>query len=154
MFPNPLIHACHELVNEGAEQLNMPVGIVSHIYNDVYQIVTINREMGMLINGAVFALSDTYCRDVYKSDATIAITEIDGHPGMGRHPLYVNLPVEAYISAPIHHAGAVWGTINFTSTQLRKPFSKQEQKLVEGYAETISQLLADIDKPNGAPKLR
>ena len=130
----------------------MPVGIVSHIYNDVYQIVTINREMGMLINGAVFALSDTYCRDVYRADATIAITEINGQPGMVRHPLYVSLPIEAYISAPIHHRGRVWGTINFTSTVLRKPFSQQERQLVEGYAATISHLLADIDKPNGRPK--
>jgi GAF domain-containing protein len=149
MFPEPLIHACHEIVNQGVEQLKMPVGIVSHIYNDVYQIVTINREMGVLVNGAVFALSDTYCRDVYRADATLAITEIDGQPGMVRHPLYVNLPVEAYISAPIHHAGAVWGTVNFTSTELRKPFSTTEQKLVEGYAEQIGRFLDEIDTPNG-----
>ena len=145
MFPESLIHDCHEIVNEGVEQLKMPVGIVSHIYNDVYQIVTINSEMGVLINGAVFSLNDTYCRDVYRSDALLAITEIDGQPGMVRHPLYVSLPVEAYISAPIHHAGEVWGTINFTSTKLRKPFSKAQQKLVKGYADKISQLLAAID---------
>ncbi len=149
MLPKHLIDSCHELVNQGVQQLKMPVGIVSHIYNELYEIVAINSELGALIHGAVFPLSNTYCRDVYRTDKTIAITEIDGEQGMQRHPLYVTLPVEAYISAPIHREGEVWGTVNFTSSELRKPFSKDELKLVEGYAETISKWLTEIDAPKG-----
>ena len=110
MLPTQLVDSCHDLINRGVEQLDMPVGIVSHIYNDLYEIVTINSEMDEFIQGAVFPLSKTYCRDVYRTDKTIAITEIDHVLGMQLHPLYVSLPVEAYISAPIHHDGSVWGT--------------------------------------------
>jgi GAF domain-containing protein len=148
VFQKDLSDACHELVNHGVELLHMPVGIVSHIYNECYQIVTINDEMGLFIKGAIFPLNETYCRDVYYEDATIAITEIDGKPGMARHPLYVNLPVEAYISAPIHHAGAVWGTINFTSNQIRMPFSNDDLQLVESYAAKISCWLNELDTAN------
>jgi GAF domain-containing protein len=151
MLPKKLIDSCHELINRGVNHLDMPVGIVSHIYNDLYEIVTINSEMGGLIQGAVFPLSNTYCRDVYRAKKTIAITEIDHVLGMQRHPLYVSIPVEAYISAPINYNGSVWGTVNFTSAKIRPAFTKAEIKLVEQYAETISQYLAKIDLVTRTP---
>ena len=151
MLPTQLVDSCHELINQGVEQLDMPVGIVSHIYNDLYEIVTINSEMDEFIQGAVFPLSNTYCRDVYRTDKTIAITEIDHVLGMQLHPLYVSLPVEAYISAPINHNGSVWGTINFTSAKIHPAFTKAEIELVEQYAETIGKCLAEIDLVSRAP---
>jgi GAF domain-containing protein len=151
MLPTLLIDSCHDLINRGVEQLDMPVGIVSHIYNDLYEIVTINSEMDEFIQGAVFPLSKTYCRDVYRTDKTIAITEIDHVLGMQLHPLYVSLPVEAYISAPIHHNGSVWGTVNFTSAKIHPAFTKAEIELVEQYAETIGKCLAEIDLVSRAP---
>ena len=145
MLPTQLIDSCNELINRGVDQLDMPVGIVSHIYNDLYEIVTINSEMDEFINGAVFPLSKTYCREVYRTDKTIAITEIDHVLGMQLHPLYVTLPIEAYISAPIHYKGSVWGTVNFTSANIRPAFTKAEIELVEQYAETINKFLAEVD---------
>ena len=151
MIPKPLIDFCHTLVNEGVKKLDMPVGIVSHIYNDLYEIVTINSEMNEFIGGAVFPLENTYCRDVYRTDKTIATTEIDGEIGMKLHPLYVSLPVEAYISAPIHHEGQVWGTVNFTSSKIHPPFSKENIECVEAYAATVSEWLDHIDATSRAP---
>lgn len=151
MLPKQLIDSCHELINQGVDQLHMPVGIVSHIYNDLYEIVTINSEMDEFIQGAIFPLSNTYCRDVYRTDKTIAITEIDHVLGMQLHPLYVSLPVEAYISAPIHHNGSVWGTVNFTSAKIRPSFSKADIERVEQYAGTISKWLTECDDISRAP---
>jgi GAF domain-containing protein len=151
MLPTLLVNSCHDLINRGVDQLDMPVGIVSHIYNDLYEIVTINSEMDEFIQGAVFPLSNTYCRDVYRTDKTIAITEIDHVLGMQLHPLYVSLPVEAYISAPIHHNASVWGTVNFTSAKIRPAFTKTEIELVEQYAGTISKCLTEIDLVSRAP---
>lgn len=151
MIPKQLIDSCHEFINRGIKELDMPIGIVSHIYNNLYQIVTINSEMGQFIRGAVFPLNETYCRDVYRLDKTIAITEIDHVPGMQLHPLYVNLPVEAYISAPIHFNGSVWGTINYTSSEIRPSFTRKEINTVEAQATTISELLSEIDEISRAP---
>lgn len=151
MLPTQLIDSCHKLVNQGVEQLDMPVGIVSHIYNDLYEIVTINSEMNEFIHGAVFPLSNTYCRDVYRTDTTIAITQIDNVLGMQLHPLYVRLPIEAYISAPIHHKHSVWGTVNFTSTKIHPSFEQSDIDLVEQYADKISKWLAGHDAISRAP---
>lgn len=151
MLPKQLIDSCHTLVNEGVKALDMPVGIVSHIYNGLYEIVTINSEMGEFVGGAVFPLENTYCRDVYRLDKTIAITEIDNVAGMQLHPLYVTIPVEAYISAPIHLNGSVWGTINFTSSKIHPSFSTGDIERVEKYATTISGWLIDIEATSRAP---
>lgn len=151
MLPKELTDPCHELVDQGVKQLDMPVGIVSHIYNDLYEIVAINSEMDGFIQGAVFPLNNTYCRDVYRTDKTIAITEIDHVLGMQLHPLYVSLPIEAYISAPIHHNRSVWGTVNFTSSEIHAPFSKADIERIEQYAATISQWLAERDAISRAP---
>ncbi|MFQ3271613.1 MAG: hypothetical protein ACI9A1_001939, partial [Lentimonas sp.] len=43
------------------------------------------------------------------------------------------------------------GTVNFTSPECRKAFSKEEVQLVQGYADRISQWLADIDQPENRP---
>ncbi len=151
MIPKQLTDSCNELVNQGVKQLEMPIGIVSHIYNGQYEIITINSEIDDFIQGAVFPLSNTYCRDVYQTDKTIAITEIDHVLGMKLHPLYVSLPLEAYISAPIHHNGCVWGTVNFTSAKIRPSFGNADIELVEQYADTISKWLTDIDEISRAP---
>jgi GAF domain-containing protein len=149
MFPAPLIKFCHGLLNEGAARLDMPIGIVSRVYNDLYQVVAINSASGPLVEGACFPIQATYCRDVIKSGKTLAITEIDGMPGMRRHPLYVKMPLEAYISAPIFHDGEPWGTVNFTSINIRAPFSPEEIRLVEGYAAKIAEKLGEMDhSPN------
>ncbi len=145
MFSAPLTDFCHSLLNKGATRLHMPVGIVSRVYNDVYQVVAINSASGPLVEGACFPIQATYCRDVIKSGKTIAITEIDGTQGMRLHPLYVKMPLEAYISAPIFHDGKPWGTVNFTSTKIRDQFSPEEIELVEGFAAKVAEKLDEID---------
>jgi GAF domain-containing protein len=146
MISNPLTEFCHGLLNKGATRLHMPVGIVSHVYNEVYQIVAINSASGPFVEGACFPIQATYCRDVIKKGKTIAITEIDGTLGMRRHPLYVKMPLEAYISAPIFHGGKPWGTVNFTSTKIREPFKPEEIELVECFAAKVAEKLDEIDR--------
>ena len=151
MLQKELRISCYELLDNGSKRLELPVGIVSHVYNNLYQVVAINLRQGDLIPGATFPVDQTYCRDVVEKDKTVAITEIDGVHGLQRHPLYVSMPLEAYIGAPIHHKGAVWGTINFSSPKCRNAFSKDEIKQVESYAQAIGKQLDEIDAlPRGA----
>ena len=145
MFPQSLVDNCHTVLNEGAAALDMPIGIVSHIFNGDYQIVAINCATVHMVDGSIFPLQETYCRDVYRERQTIAITEIDGVQGMRRHPLYIKLPLEAYISSPILHHDKVWGTLNFTSPKLRSAFTQKEIRLVENYADRVARLLDELD---------
>lgn len=151
MLQKDLRVSCHSLLDKGSVQLGLPIGIVSHIYNNLYQVVAINIRQGDLIPGATFPLNQTYCRDVIETDKTFAMAEINGVIGLQRHPLYVNMPLEAYIGAPIHHHRGIWGTVNFSSPKCRPAFSKNEIKLVETYADAIGQRLDKIDAlPKGS----
>lgn len=145
MLPHSIIERSNQLLQQGMNALHMPVGIVSHIYGDNYEIVALKSAAGSLKVGSVLPLAETYCRDVVSSRKTIALTEIDGVKGLRRHPLYLKMPLEAYISAPIFSHGHVWGTINFTSFAFRTPFSSSDIPLVESYANQLSMLLSEYD---------
>jgi GAF domain-containing protein len=147
MFHKDLAYACHQLLSKAVQETDMPMGIVSHIYSGLYSIVAVNHPMGEFITGAVFPLNKTYCRDVVTTKKTIALTDIDGITGLRLHPLYVSLPLKAYISAPILHRGGVWGTVNFTSTHPRKPFTAADIERVEGYARRVSGWLDSMNAP-------
>ncbi|MDQ8208726.1 GAF domain-containing protein [Coraliomargarita sp. SDUM461003] len=147
MLHQQLRKSCHSLLDEGVERLDLPVGIVSHIYNGLYKVIAINSEMGELVDNAIFPLEKTYCRAVYESQETLAITSIDGIAGMRLHPLYLELPLEAYLGTPIMHKGRVWGTVNFSSSKLHAAFTDRDRALVEAYAATVSEWLAAMDAP-------
>lgn len=135
------------LLKEGRKKLDMTLGIVSRVYDDQYEIMAVSSLTKVFVAGEAFALRDTYCRDVVAQATTIALTEIDGRPGLQKHPLYDTLPLEAYISAPLIYEGgtsekSVWGTINFSTMKLRnKPFSAEEIAFVENAAEQLSDSL-------------
>ena len=147
MQPKQLTDYCHQLLQAGTQQLKLPVGIVSRIFNDNYQIVAINCTVRAMKSGAIFPLHETYCREVYQTGCTIALTELGGVAGLCKHPLYVKMPLEAYISAPIHFHNQIWGTVNFTSMQTRQAFTEDEIQLVESYALLIQKKLLDLNAP-------
>lgn len=131
---------CERLLHEGRALLDLQVGIVSKIYASNYELVAIDDIVDEFKVGDVLDLDDTYCREVVAKCKTIAVTEIEGRPGMQRHPLYAVRALEAYIGVPIFVNGSVWGTINFSSMVLRtKKFSPAETALVEAYAGLISE---------------
>ena len=134
-----------EILTEGNNIFSTTMGIVSHIVNDEYEIVAVKSISNVFVSGESFPLNQTYCRDVCSTGKTIAITELEGKPGMQCHPLYNNLPIEAYISTPILKRGIIWGTLNFSSMILRsQPFSDSDIEFLESSAERISLALSDM----------
>lgn len=127
--------------------LDLSMGIVSHIENNRYEIVAVYSNTGVFVPGESFPLGDTYCRDVVSSEKTIALTEIDGVPGMQLHPLYHVLALESYISTPIFVNACVWGTLNFSSMRVRpNQFSTEEIEFVEKSAANISLLISSYEE--------
>ena len=145
MTVSELREYCDYLLIEGNQRLSMPMGVVSHIENFQYVIFAIKSSADLFVLGESFALDDTYCRDVYRSGKTLALTEFDGQPGLQRHPLYENLPLEAYISTPIIHNEIIWGTLNFTSMKIREqPFSIHDIDYVVSLADKVSVKLKEL----------
>lgn len=143
MNPGELHSLYNEILNEGNKLFSTTMGIVSHIENDEYEIVAVKSIANVFVAGESFPLSQTYCRDVYSTGKTIALTELEGKPGLQCHPLYKDLPIEVYISTPIQKHWKIWGTLNFSSIVLRpQPFSDSDIDFVKSSAERISLALS------------
>lgn len=130
------------ILDAGRKRFGAMMGIVSHIDEGAYEVVAVSSDTRIPEAGDTFALDAVYCREVFQKKRTLAITEIDGVPGMRLHPLYDEIPCEFYISAPIIVSGEVWGTLNFTSLEKRgTSFSEEDIQFIEAQAQRISEEL-------------
>lgn len=143
----PFIRVCDEILEEGLAELSMSEGtylaIVSHIEDGEYQIVSIRSPDPIFTPGDTFPLDDTLCRDVFTKGITIALTHVAREPGQTLHPLYHDLDIEAFISAPIYKRGEIWGTLNFTNLKIKRDaFSQREVAYTESAARRLSDALS------------
>ena len=121
-----------EYLTSGIEIFKMETGIVSNITeNAVYRVCDVVSPLEVLEKGQEFQLEDTYCREVIKSQKVLGFPEVGKLDYMNCHPVYQNLKLEAYLSAPIFVGDNLYGTLNFTSTAAREfGFSKHEHNLI------------------------
>ena len=96
------------------------LAIVSHIVDDLYEIVSVRSTTKLFVPGELFPLAETLCRDVFAKGITIALTHIAREPGQSLHHVYENMDIEAFISTPIYKRGEIWGTLNFTNLKIKK----------------------------------
>ena len=131
---------CDEIIAEGMEKLGMTMGIVSRIKQDLYEIVAVSSKPVVFVVGESFQLKDTFCREVVEKGATIALTEQGGVPGLCLHPLYSEgAALEAYISTPLYYNGEIWGTLNFSSLEIKShSFNDEDIEYIKRKAAIIS----------------
>ena len=142
MYSQELKRVCQEILKSGRQRFDAMMGIVSCIRDSQYEIVAVSSDTDIPRAGDTYALESVYCREVVEKKCTLAITEIDGVPGMSLHPLYSTIPCEFYISSPIMVDGRVWGTLNFTSLGKRDtPFSPTDIAFNEANALDIARAL-------------
>jgi len=129
----------HQYLKCGCEIFGLETGIVSEIDNqESYHILDIISPIEVLHKGQQFPLENTYCREVYKNQTVLGFPEVGNLEFMNCHPVYINLKLEAYLSAPIYVEDKLFGTLNFTSTQARpNGFSKNEHNLILLMANSI-----------------
>lgn len=142
MYSDIFLNTCYSKLDTGLSKLNLKLGIVSHIENDNYHLIAVRDASETFKPGADFSLGDTYCREVWNKGKSVSIPTENIERKIQEHPLYVNLPLEAYISSPIMHDSKIWGTINFSAQQPRAPFNEQDIQYVERLAEDISAALS------------
>ena len=106
----------HEYLLAGIEVFGLETGIVSEITGDSYRICDVISPLDILEKNQVFELKDTYCSEVVRSGMILGFPEVGKLEYMSCHPVYQNLKLEAYLSAPILVEGELFGTLNFTST--------------------------------------
>tara|TARA_Y100000768_G_scaffold368401_1_gene332331 strand:- start:2272 stop:3432 length:1161 start_codon:yes stop_codon:yes gene_type:complete len=139
-------HSEDELFREylaiGKKIFKLETGIISRIENNNYTVLAFSSPLEGLEVNQVFQLQDTYCREVFESEKTVAFPHVGAVERMCEHPVYVNMKLESYLSSPIFVKGEIYGTINFTDRTIRhQNFSTQQFELIEIMAKTIARFL-------------
>jgi len=132
-----------EYLISGIEVFGLETGIVSQVSEEgVYRVCDVISPLEVLHKGQEFMLEDTYCREVVRSQQVLGFPEVGRLDYMNCHPVYQNLKLEAYLSAPIFVGDSLFGTLNFTSICARtRGFSQHEHNLILLMANSIGSFI-------------
>ncbi|WP_337925081.1 diguanylate cyclase [Serratia fonticola] len=132
----------HAILNEGLKAFNLSLGIISQIEGDRYFLLAVSPTGKKISAGMIFELKNTYCQRVVSERRIISIEHAGEHPDFNTHPVYIGMQLESYISAPIWVREKIWGTLNFSSTQIRTvSFSEDDYEFISLMAEGIGSLI-------------
>lgn len=132
-----------DCLETGCQILGLETGIISQIVDQTYTIRSVRSNLTSLAADQVFTLADTYCAAVVREHQTITYKHVGDIDAMKGHPVYRMLHLETYLGTPIWVNGAIYGTLNFSSTQIRhQGFPRHEQEIIELMAQSIGRFLA------------
>jgi PAS domain S-box-containing protein len=103
-----------------SSHLHLEYGIVSHIETatDRYEIEVQVSPPETLTDHQTFPLGTTYCSTTLARRDVLAIANAEASE-FSSHPCFREFQLAAYLGTPIHVNGAIYGTINFSSTHGR-----------------------------------
>ena len=134
---------CADYLHTGCQILGCPTGIISRVEGDTYTLLAVKSDLDSLVPNTSFELADTYCAEVVRQERTITYTQVGSIAEMKGHPVYQNLCLESYIGTVIWVNGAIYGTLNFSSTQVRAhEFRPQEREILELMAQSMGKFIA------------
>lgn len=142
MRVNPFKDRVDSLLLLGIRELSLTLGVLAQIENNNYEIVAVQSNSGAYVPEEKYALGNSYSREVFEQQETIAVTSTQNSPLKLHHPLYRSLPLECYIGVPIKLHSQPWGCMDFSSMAHRdEPFSTQDIHLIESLASEITVLI-------------
>ncbi|WP_172299981.1 ATP-binding protein [Pseudoruegeria sp. HB172150] len=134
----PLEIKIQKLLQLGTRVLGMPLGIVSRIRDQSYEVLHCEGPDWAPTAGTYFALGETYCIHTLEAGD---VTHFH-HAGASRiatHPCYRGFGLESYIGVPLVAGGVRVGTVNFSNPEQREPFEPREIALVRFFARWLGQ---------------
>ncbi|MCZ4320632.1 PAS domain S-box protein [Pseudomonas anguilliseptica] len=125
----------------GAEFYGMPIGIISQIDADTYQVRVQVSPPDTLQDGQCFTLGDTYCSITLRSNDVLAIAAM-GQSEHAAHPCYPLFALESYIGTSIWVAGKRFGTLCFASSEVRNTaFDDADEEFIRLFARWVGATL-------------
>jgi PAS domain S-box-containing protein len=125
----------------GAEFYDMPIGIISQIDADTYQVRVQVSPPDTLQDGQYFPLGDTYCSITLRSNDVLAIAAM-GQSDYAAHPCYPLFALESYIGTSIWVSGLRFGTLCFASSKAREtPFDDADEEFMRLFARWVGATL-------------
>ncbi|WP_198555965.1 MULTISPECIES: GAF domain-containing sensor histidine kinase [Halomonadaceae] len=99
----------------GCRYLQMQIGIVSRIENDLFKVVSILAPQDVTLNaGQCLPLANTYCDMALTAGGFLAIHNAGQEPAQ-HHPCYTTFGLEAYIGNVVYVDQQLFGTVSFSS---------------------------------------
>jgi PAS domain S-box-containing protein len=137
----PLTEQLERALRVGAGLYGLELGIISQVTGDIYRIVTHVSGANLLHNGQAFALGETYCKITLDSGTVLSIDHMAASP-FASHPCYSAFKLESYIGAPILVDGAVFGTVNFSSSAIyHRAFDDTDREFISLLARWVGSAL-------------
>jgi signal transduction histidine kinase/CheY-like chemotaxis protein/HPt (histidine-containing phosphotransfer) domain-containing protein len=121
----------------------LSTGIISEVKRDRYTILAVHSSIEGLEAGLEFDLENTYCAEIIRTQKTITYRHVGAMPSLCDHPVYQNLQLESYIGTPIFVEHEIYGTLNFSATEIREEgFQDRELEIIELMAYDLGRLIA------------
>lgn len=145
----------HRILKLGCELLNLETGIISKVYNNNYTLLYLNSPLDVLEENSIFELENTYCHTVVEHKSCVYYQQVGKIRAMRSHPVYQNLKLESYIGMPLYLDNKLYGTLNFSSQQIKpKAFSWHELELIKLLASITENHLSMEKARNKEKKLK
>ena len=125
----PFEEKAQALLALGCEQFGMPVGILSRVEGENYEIVEVVPADGPIPKGCVFPLGRTYCCITLQSSEPVGF-EHAAESEWRTHPAYLQHKLEAYLGIRVVAEGEVYGTLNFVSPEPRAALFTNSDKQI------------------------
>lgn len=127
----------------GCQILGFPTGIISRIEGNIYRIQALRSPWDFLEQDGEFALQDTYCAETLKNRETLAYYNVAEISELAEHPCYKTANLQSYLGTPIWVNGEIYGTLNFSSQEIRvQKFEVQEKEIIELMAQSLGKAIA------------
>ncbi|MGA4474538.1 PAS domain S-box protein [Ectopseudomonas chengduensis] len=125
----------------GAEHFGMPLGIISRIQGEQYQVLVQVSPDDALSDGQLFELGDTYCSLALQQNDALAITHMADSPHR-HHPCYRQFALESYIGTVVRVGGKPFGTLAFANPERRRqPFDDADRDFLGLFARWVGAIL-------------
>lgn len=130
------------------KELGMELGIISHITDETYTIRDFWPPSDALHIDQKFELQNTYCSlAIQKED--VFFVEHMGESDYREHQCYKAFQLESYIGKPFHIEAAMYGTVNFSSSQPKaQEFVEDDALFVRLLSGWVSATIHRIDIEN------
>lgn len=131
-----------QILKLGCEIFELEVGLISEIYKDQYRVHLISKNPYGFQNNQVFDLGDTICKRVIKNRKTHLLNNLEEDSELSSHPIHKEKNIKCYLGTPIFVQGKIYGTLSFTSVNVREtPIDESDKILLELFSKCLGLML-------------
>ena len=128
------------MLKMGCWRFGLEIGTLAKIEGDKYHLIAAQVPENspiQLVKGNIFDVKQTYCGEALRCDEPICFESVEISQWY-QYPANTPFKIEAYIGTRVVAGGIVYGTLSFSSLQVRsQPFTVVDKELVKLMAQWV-----------------